>query len=167
MTRRDVDKLQEEIEELFVTLAGAALLGLLHGFGERGLLPHDEPHALTVVVDSPASSRGRSASSRASAPRDRGRAQTAATARARLPADGDRVRPFPNGSAARRGRRPRRERRHASSRACSRSSCRSSSRRLGRPLPDQGGNGHDRDRIDPAEPEEQQLEFRPRCRSCR
>src|SRR3954465_4440196 len=55
MTRRDVDKLQEEIEELFADLwQGARLSGLRHGFRPNVDCFHtDDPHALTVVVELP------------------------------------------------------------------------------------------------------------------
>ena len=55
MTRRDVDKLQEEIEELFADLWQVPRFsGLRHGFRPNLDCFHtDEPHALTVVVELP------------------------------------------------------------------------------------------------------------------
>jgi HSP20 family protein len=53
--RRDVDKLQEEIEELFADLWQVPRFsGLRHGFRPNVDCFHtDEPHALTVVVELP------------------------------------------------------------------------------------------------------------------
>jgi HSP20 family protein len=54
MPRRDIDKLQDEIEELF-----ADLWQVPRFLGQRGLRPNvdsyhtDEPHELTVVVELP------------------------------------------------------------------------------------------------------------------
>ena len=55
MTRRDVDKLQDEIEELFADLWQVPRFsGLRHGFRPNLDCFHtDEPHALTVVVELP------------------------------------------------------------------------------------------------------------------
>jgi HSP20 family protein len=55
MTRRDVDKLQEEIEELFADLWQVPRFsGMRHGFRPNVDCFHtDEPHALTVVVELP------------------------------------------------------------------------------------------------------------------
>src|ERR1051325_855935 len=55
MTRRDVDKLQEEIEELFAGLWQVPRFsGLRHGFRPNVDCYHtDDPHALTVVVELP------------------------------------------------------------------------------------------------------------------
>ena len=55
MTRRDVDKLQEEIEELFADLWQVPRFsGLRHGFRPNVDCFHtDEPHTLTVVVELP------------------------------------------------------------------------------------------------------------------
>lgn len=55
MTRRDVDKLQEEIEELFADLWQVPRFsGLRHGFRPKVDCFHtDDPHALTVVVELP------------------------------------------------------------------------------------------------------------------
>jgi HSP20 family protein len=55
MTRRDVDKLQEEIEELFADLWQVPRFsGIRHGFRPNVDCFHtDEPHALTVVVELP------------------------------------------------------------------------------------------------------------------
>ena len=55
MTRRDVDKLQEEIEELFADLWQVPRFsGIRHGFRPNVDCFHtDEPHALTVVVEVP------------------------------------------------------------------------------------------------------------------
>jgi HSP20 family protein len=55
VTRRDVDKLQEEIEELFADLWQVPRFsGLRHGFRPNVDCFHtDEPHALTVVVELP------------------------------------------------------------------------------------------------------------------
>jgi HSP20 family protein len=55
MSRRDVDKLQEEIEELFADLWQVPRFsGLRHGFRPNVDCFHtDEPHALTVVVELP------------------------------------------------------------------------------------------------------------------
>jgi HSP20 family protein len=55
MTRRDVDKLQEEIEELFADLWQVPRFsGLRHGFRPNVDCFHtDDPHALTVVVELP------------------------------------------------------------------------------------------------------------------
>ena len=55
MPRRDVDKLQEEIEELFADLWQVPRFsGLRHGFRPNLDCFHtDEPHALTVVVELP------------------------------------------------------------------------------------------------------------------
>ena len=55
MARRDVDKLQEEIEELFADLWQVPRFsGLRHGFRPNLDCFHtDEPHALTVVVELP------------------------------------------------------------------------------------------------------------------
>ncbi|HEX7625888.1 MAG TPA: Hsp20/alpha crystallin family protein [Gaiellaceae bacterium] len=55
MARRDVDKLQEEIEELFADLWQVPRFsGLRHGFRPNVDCFHtDEPHALTVVVELP------------------------------------------------------------------------------------------------------------------
>jgi HSP20 family protein len=61
MARRDVDKLQEEIEELFADLWQVPrFAGLRHVSGQRhGFRPNldcfhtDDPHALTVVVELP------------------------------------------------------------------------------------------------------------------
>jgi HSP20 family protein len=55
MPRRDVDKLQEEIEELFADLWQVPRFsGLRHGFRPNVDCFHtDEPHALTVVVELP------------------------------------------------------------------------------------------------------------------
>jgi HSP20 family protein len=55
MTRRDVDKLQEEIEELFADLWQVPRFsGLRHGFRPNLDCFHtDDPHALTVVVELP------------------------------------------------------------------------------------------------------------------
>jgi HSP20 family protein len=53
--RRDVDKLQEEIEELFADLWQVPRFsGLRHGFRPNADCFHtDEPHALTVVIELP------------------------------------------------------------------------------------------------------------------
>jgi len=53
--RRDVDKLQEEIEELFADLWQVPRFsGLRHGFRPNLDCFHtDEPHALTVVIELP------------------------------------------------------------------------------------------------------------------
>jgi HSP20 family protein len=55
MTRRDVDKLQEEIEELFADLWQVPRFsGVRHGFRPNVDCFHtDDPHALTVVVELP------------------------------------------------------------------------------------------------------------------
>ena len=55
MARRDVDKLQEEIEELFADLWQVPRFsGLRHGFRPNVDCFHtDDPHALTVVVELP------------------------------------------------------------------------------------------------------------------
>ena len=55
MSHRDVDKLQEEIEELFADLWQVPRFsGLRHGFRPNVDCFHtDEPHALTVVVELP------------------------------------------------------------------------------------------------------------------
>lgn len=55
MTRREEDKLQEEIEELFADLWHVPRFsGLRHGFRPNVDCFHtDEPHALTVVVELP------------------------------------------------------------------------------------------------------------------
>ena len=55
MTKRDVDKLQEEIEELFADLWQVPRFsGLRHGFRPNVDCFHtDEPHSLTVVVELP------------------------------------------------------------------------------------------------------------------
>jgi HSP20 family protein len=55
MPRRDVDKLQEEIEELFADLWQVPRFsGLRHGFRPNLDCFHtDDPHALTVVVELP------------------------------------------------------------------------------------------------------------------
>ena len=55
MTRRDVDKLQEEIEELFADLWQVPRFsGLRHGFRPNVDCFHsDDPHTLTVVVELP------------------------------------------------------------------------------------------------------------------
>jgi HSP20 family protein len=55
MPRRDADKLQEEIEELFADLWQVPRFsGLRHGFRPNVDCFHtDEPHALTVVVELP------------------------------------------------------------------------------------------------------------------
>ena len=55
MARRDVDKLQEEIEELFADLWQVPRFsGIRHGFRPNVDCFHtDEPHALTVVVELP------------------------------------------------------------------------------------------------------------------
>ena len=55
MTRRDIDKLQEEIEELFADLWQVPRFsGLRHTFRPNVDCFHtDEPHALTVVVELP------------------------------------------------------------------------------------------------------------------
>ena len=55
MTRRDSDKLQEEIEELFADLWQVPRFsGMRHGFRPNVDCFHtDEPHALTVVVELP------------------------------------------------------------------------------------------------------------------
>jgi HSP20 family protein len=60
MTRRDVDKLQEEIEELFADLWQVPRFsGMRHGFRPNVDCFHtDEPHALTVVVELPGVDRG-------------------------------------------------------------------------------------------------------------
>ena len=55
MSRRDVDKLQEEIEELFADLWQVPRFsGFRHGFRPNVDCFHtDDPHALTVVVELP------------------------------------------------------------------------------------------------------------------
>jgi HSP20 family protein len=55
MTRRDMDKLQEEIEELFADLWQVPRFsGIRHGFRPNVDCFHtDEPHTLTVVVELP------------------------------------------------------------------------------------------------------------------
>jgi HSP20 family protein len=55
MPRRDVDKLQEEIEELFADLWQVPRFsGLRHGFRPNVDCFHtDDPHALTVVIELP------------------------------------------------------------------------------------------------------------------
>ena len=55
MTRRDVDKLQEEIEELFADLWQVPRFsGIRHGFRPNVDCFHsEEPHTLTVVVELP------------------------------------------------------------------------------------------------------------------
>jgi HSP20 family protein len=55
MARRDVDKLQEEIEELFADLWQVPRFsGLRHGFRPNLDCFHtDDPHALTIVVELP------------------------------------------------------------------------------------------------------------------
>jgi HSP20 family protein len=55
MTRRDVDKLQEEIEELFADLWQVPRFsGVRHGFRPNVDCFHtDAPHTLTVVVELP------------------------------------------------------------------------------------------------------------------
>ncbi|HEY8644906.1 MAG TPA: Hsp20/alpha crystallin family protein [Gaiellaceae bacterium] len=60
MTRRDVDKLQEEIEELFADLWQVPRFsGIRHGFRPNVDCFHtDDPHALTVVVELPGVDEG-------------------------------------------------------------------------------------------------------------
>ncbi|HEX4680688.1 MAG TPA: Hsp20/alpha crystallin family protein [Gaiellaceae bacterium] len=55
MARRDVDKLQEEIEELFADLWQVPRFsGIRHGFRPNVDCFHtDDPHALTVMVELP------------------------------------------------------------------------------------------------------------------
>jgi HSP20 family protein len=55
MTRRDADKLQEEIEELFADLWQVPRFsGIRHGYRPNVDCFHtDDPHALTVVVELP------------------------------------------------------------------------------------------------------------------
>ena len=55
MARRDVDKLQEEIEELFADLWQVPRFsGIRHGFRPNVDCFHtDDPHALTVVIELP------------------------------------------------------------------------------------------------------------------
>lgn len=55
MGRRDVDKLQEEIEELFADLWQVPRFsGIRHGFRPNADCFHtDDPHTLTVVVELP------------------------------------------------------------------------------------------------------------------
>jgi HSP20 family protein len=55
MTRRDADKLQDEIEELFADLWQVPRFsGIRHGFRPNVDCFHtDDPHALTVVVELP------------------------------------------------------------------------------------------------------------------
>src|SRR3954451_21134419 len=55
VTRRDVDKLQEEIEELFADLWQVPRFsGIRHGFRPNVDCFHtDDPHTLTVVVELP------------------------------------------------------------------------------------------------------------------
>jgi HSP20 family protein len=55
MTRRDVDRLQEEIEELFADLWQVPRFsGIRHGFRPNVDCFHtDDPHVLTVVVELP------------------------------------------------------------------------------------------------------------------
>jgi HSP20 family protein len=55
MPRRDVDKLQEEIEELFADLWQVPRFsGIRHGFRPNVDCFHtDDPHALTVLVELP------------------------------------------------------------------------------------------------------------------
>jgi HSP20 family protein len=55
VTRRDVDKLQEEIEELFADLWQVPRFsGIRHGFRPNVDCFHtDDPHILTVVVELP------------------------------------------------------------------------------------------------------------------
>jgi HSP20 family molecular chaperone IbpA len=55
MARRDVDKLQEEIEELFADLWQVPRFsGIRHGFRPNVDCFHsDDPHTLTVVVELP------------------------------------------------------------------------------------------------------------------
>jgi HSP20 family protein len=55
MTRRDVEKLQDEIEELFADLWQVPRFsGLRHGFRPNVDCFHtDDPHAFTVVVELP------------------------------------------------------------------------------------------------------------------
>ena len=55
MTRRDVDKLQEEIEELFADLWQVPRFsGMRHGFRPNVDCFHtDDPHVLTVIVELP------------------------------------------------------------------------------------------------------------------
>jgi HSP20 family protein len=55
MTRRDVDKLQEEIEELFADLWQVPRFsGIRHGFRPNVDCFHtDDPHVLTVLVELP------------------------------------------------------------------------------------------------------------------
>jgi HSP20 family protein len=55
MTRRDADKLQEEIDELFADLWQVPRFsGIRHGFRPNVDCFHtDDPHALTVVVELP------------------------------------------------------------------------------------------------------------------
>jgi HSP20 family protein len=55
VTRRDVDKLQEEIEELFADLWQVPRFsGIRHGFRPNVDCFHtDEPHVLTIVVELP------------------------------------------------------------------------------------------------------------------
>ena len=55
MARRDIDKLQEEIEELFADLWQVPrFAGLRHGFRPNVDCFHtDDPHTLTVVVELP------------------------------------------------------------------------------------------------------------------
>jgi HSP20 family protein len=55
MTRRDTDKLQEEIEELFADLWQVPRFsGIRHGFRPNVDCFHtDDPHALTCVVELP------------------------------------------------------------------------------------------------------------------
>jgi HSP20 family protein len=55
VTRRDIDKLQEEIEELFADLWQVPRFsGIRHGFRPNVDCFHtDDPHALTVVVELP------------------------------------------------------------------------------------------------------------------
>jgi HSP20 family protein len=55
VTRRDVDKLQEEIEELFADLWQVPRFsGIRHGFRPNVDCFHtDDPHVLTVIVELP------------------------------------------------------------------------------------------------------------------
>ena len=150
MTRRDVDKLQEEIEELFADLWQVPRFsGLRHGFRPNVDCFHtDEPHALTVVVELP----GVEAQSIRVVAGERllviaGERKRPAGPGARLPAGRDRVRPVPAARPSPRGRRPGACGGALRARRAHDRAARGRARAARRPLPDHGRAVYDGDRL--------------------
>ena len=157
MHRRDIDRIQEELDELFADLWQVPrFVGRRHGFR-----PHvdcfrtETRDALTVVVELAGRRPGRASRSPSPSAPSRSpvtRRRPPHACRVVLPADGDRVRPVPAADRARRGRRSRARPRRPTSAACSRSCLPTRAQAPRRPHHDRGRRAAE-ERMSELEPE--------------